>query len=83
MLYIGESGNWLMWRMRFGEHRRAVTCNDIDHPDISMLVAEISDMKILPLCPISFRNNSRKSHEISPISKLGTVYPYGINQRFL
>jgi hypothetical protein len=42
----------------------------------------VSDMKILALCLISGSNNSRKTHEMHLISKLGTVHPHGINERF-
>ena len=34
------------------------------------------------LCPISGSNDSRKRHEMGLISKLGTVHPLGINERF-
>ena len=34
------------------------------------------------LCPISGSNDSRKRHEMHLISKLGTVHPLGINERF-
>ena len=72
-------------RARFGEHRRAVTSNDANQP-----VARhfnngshcVSDMKIRALCPISGSNDSRKRHEMRLISKLGTVHPLGINERF-
>ena len=83
MLYIGETGRCL--RTRFGEHRRSVTSNDANQP-----VARhfnngshcVSDMKIRALCPISGSNDSRKRHEMRLISKLGTVHPLGINERF-
>ena len=83
MLYIGETGRCL--RTRFGEHRRAVTSNDANQP-----VARhfnngshcVSDMEIRVLCPISGSNDSRKRHEMRLISKLGTVHPLGINERF-
>ena len=83
MLYIGETGRCL--RTRFGEHRRSVTSNDANQP-----VARhfnngshcVSDMKIRALCPISGSNDSRKRHEMRLISKLGTVHPHGINERF-
>jgi hypothetical protein len=39
-------------------------------------------MVIRALCPISGRNDSRKRHEMLLISKLGTVHPSGINERF-
>ncbi len=42
----------------------------------------ISDMKIRALCPISGSNDSRKRQEMRLISKLGTVHPLGINERF-
>ena len=32
--------------------------------------------------PISGSNDSRKRHEMRLISKLGTVHPLGINERF-
>ena len=71
-------------RTRFGEHRRAVTSNDANQP-----VARhfnngshcVSDMKIRALCPISGSNDSKR-HEMRLISKLGTVHPLGINERF-
>jgi hypothetical protein len=42
----------------------------------------VSDMLIRALCPISGSNDSRKRHEMHLISKLGTVHPSGINERF-
>ena len=83
MLYIGETGRCL--RTRFGEHRRSVISNDANQP-----VARhsnngshcVSDMKIRALCPIAGSNDSRKRHEMRLISKLGTVHPLGINERF-
>jgi hypothetical protein len=83
MLYIGETGRCL--RTRFGEHRRAVIGNDADQ-----LAARhfnngnhsVSDMVIRALCPISGSNDSRKRREMRLISKLGTVHPSGINERF-
>ena len=39
-------------------------------------------MKIRALCPISGSNDSCKRHEMRLISKLGTVHPLGINERF-
>ena len=42
----------------------------------------VSDMKIRALCPISGSNDSCKRHELRLISKLGTVHPLGINERF-
>ena len=42
----------------------------------------VSDMKIRGLCPISGSNDSRKRHEMRLISKLGTVHPRSINERF-
>jgi hypothetical protein len=42
----------------------------------------VSDMVIRALCPISGSNDSRKRHEMRLISKLGTVHPSGINERF-
>ena len=82
MLYIGETGRCLS---RFGEHRRSVTSNNANQP-----VARhfnngshcVSDMKIRALCPISGSNDSHKRHEMHLISKLGTVHPLGINERF-
>ena len=38
--------------------------------------------KLTALCPISRSNDSRKRHEMRLISKLGTVHPLGINERF-
>ena len=80
--------HWRNWKMfedycRFGEHRRAVTSNDANQP-----VARhfnngshcVSDTRAL--CPISGSNDSRKRHEMRLISKLGTVHPLGINERF-
>ncbi len=79
----GETGRQL--RTRFGDHRRAVSANDANQ-----LVARhfnsgshcFSDMKIRALCPISGSNDSRKRQEMRLISKLGTVHPLGINERF-
>ena len=39
-------------------------------------------MKIRALCPVSGSNDSRKKQEMSLISKLGTLQPLGINERF-
>ena len=83
LLYIGETGRCL--RTRFGEHRCSVTSNDANQP-----VARhfnngshcVSDMKIRALCPISGSNDSCRIHEMHLISKLGTVHPLGINERF-
>ena len=83
MLYIGETGRQL--RARFGEHRRAVSANDANQPVARHFNSgshSISDMKIRALCPISGNNDSRKRHEMRLISKLGTVHPLGINERF-
>ena len=83
MIYIGETGSPLM--TRFGEHRHAVCANDA-----SQQVARhfnsgshvVSDMKISALCPISGSKDNRKRHEMRLISKLGTLHPLGINERF-
>ena len=83
MLYIGETGGCL--RTRFGEHRRAVTSNDANQPVARHFNNDshcVSDMKIRALCPISGSNDSRKRHEMRLISKLGTIHPLGINERF-
>ncbi len=83
MLYIGETGRQL--RTRFGEHRRAVSANDANQPVARHFNSGshcISDMKIRALCPISGSNDSRKRQEMRLISKLGTVHPLGINERF-
>ena len=83
MLYIGETGRQL--RTRFGEHRRAVSTNDANQPVARHFNSGshcISDMKIRALCPISGSNDSRKRQEMRLISKLGTVHPLGINERF-
>ena len=84
MLYIGETGRQL--RTRFGEHRRAVSANDANQPVARHFNSGshcISDMKIRALCPISHdSNDSRKRQEMRLISKLGTVHPLGINERF-
>ena len=83
MLYIEETGRCL--KTRFGEHRRAVTSNDANqsvarHFNNGSLC--VSDIKIRALCPIFGSNDSRKRHEMHLISKLGTVHPLGINERF-
>ena len=83
MLYIGETGRQL--RTRFGEHHRAVSANDANqsvarHSNSGSHC--ISDMKIRALCPISGSNDSCKRQEMHLISKLGTVHPLGINERF-
>ncbi len=83
MLYIGETGRQL--RTRFGEHRRAVSANDANQPVARHFNSGshcISDMKIRALCPISGSKDSRKRQEMRLISKLGTVHPLGINERF-
>ena len=83
MLYIGETGRTL--RTRFGEHRRAVQANDVHQPVARHFNAGnhcISDMKIRALCPVSGNNDSPKKQEMSLISKLGTLQPLGINERF-
>ena len=83
ILYIGETGRTL--RTRFGEHRRAVQANDVHQPVARHFNAGnhcISDMKIRALCPVSGSNDSRKKQEMSLISKLGTLQPLGINERF-
>ncbi len=77
MLYIGETGRQL--RTRFGEH------HDANQPIARHFNSGshcISDMKIRALCPISGSNDSRKRQEMRLISKLGTVHPLGINERF-
>ncbi len=83
MLYIGETGRQL--RTRFGEYRRAVSANDANQPVARHFNSGshcISDMKIGALCPISGTNDSGKTQEMRLISKLGTVHPLGINERF-
>jgi hypothetical protein len=42
----------------------------------------VSDMVIQALCPINGSNDSCERHEMRLISKLGTVRPSGINERF-
>ena len=72
-------------RTRLCEHRRATISNDANQPSTRHFNNGshcISDMKIRALCPISGSNNSRKRHEMRLISKLGTVHPLGINERF-
>ena len=62
----------------YGEHRSAITSNDANQPFRRYFNNDshcVSDMKIRALCPISGSNNSCKRHEMSPISKLGTVHP--------
>jgi UDP-N-acetyl-D-mannosaminuronate dehydrogenase len=76
---IGKTGRFL--RTRFGEHRRAVIGNDANQSVVRYFSSgnhSISDMKILTLCPISVSTIAA----MRPISKLGTVHPYGINERF-
>jgi hypothetical protein len=76
---IGKTGRFL--RTRFGEHRRAVIGNDANQSVFRYFSSgnhSISDMKILTLCPISVSTIAA----MRPISKLGTVHPYGINERF-
>ena len=83
MLYIGETGRTL--RTRFGEHRRDVQANDVHQPVARHFNAGnhcISDMKIRALYPVSGSNDCRKKQEMSLISKLGTLQPLGINERF-
>ena len=83
MLYIGETGRQL--RTRFGEHRRTASANDANQPVARHFNSGshcISDMKIRAPRPISGINDSRKRQEMRLISKLGTVHPLGINERF-
>jgi hypothetical protein len=85
MLYIGETGRCL--RTRFGEHLRAVIGNDANQPVARHFnngnhVHSVSDMVIRALWTISGSNDGRKRHEMRLISKLGTVHPSGINERF-
>ena len=83
MLYIGETGRPL--RTRFGEHRRDVCANDASQPVARYFNSGshvVSDMKIQVLCPISGSNDSRKRHKMRLISKLGTLHPLGMNERF-
>jgi hypothetical protein len=42
----------------------------------------VSDMEIQALCPSSESNDCCKTHEMHPISKPGTIHPYGINEYF-
>jgi hypothetical protein len=74
-------------RTRYGEHRRAVIGNDASQPvarHFNNGNHSVSDMVIRALCPISGSNANdiRKRHEMRLISKLGTVHPSGINERF-
>ena len=83
MLYIGKTGRTLM--TRFGEHPQAVQANDVHQPVARRFNAGnhcISDTKIRALCPVSGSNDSRKKQEMSLISKLGTLQPLGIKERF-
>ena len=76
MLYIGETGRCL--RTRFGEHRHAVKGSNADRPvarHFNLGNHSVSDMKIQALCLNSGSNNSRKSHEMCLIFKLGMVQP--------
>ena len=83
MLYIGETRRCL--RTIFGEYPRTIIGNDANQ-----LVARhfnngnhsVSDMVIRALCPSSGSNDSRKRHEMRLISKLCTVHPSGMNERF-
>ena len=72
MLYIGETGRCL--RTRFGARPVARHFNNGSHC--------LPDLKIRALCPISGSNDGRKRHEMRLISKLATVHPLGINERF-
>ena len=72
-------------RTRFGEHRRAVCANDASQPVARHFNSGshvVSDMKIRALSPSSGSNDSRKRHEMRLISKLGTLHPLGVNERF-
>ena len=87
MIYIGETGRSL--RTTFGEHRRTVIGNDANHSFTRLFFFifftgnhSVSGMIIRVLCPISGSNDSRKRHEMRLISKLDTIHPYGINERF-
>ena len=82
MLYTGETGR--PFRTRFGEHR-AVCANDASQPVARHFNSGshvVSDMKIRAPYPISRSNDSRKRHEMRLISKLGTLLPLGMNERF-
>ncbi len=84
MLYIGETGRCL--RTRFGEHRRAVKGSDAGQPvarHFNLGNHSVSEMKMRALCPISGSNNSRKTHEMRLISKLGTVHPHFLTFSFI
>lgn len=83
MLYIGETGR--CFRDRFGEHRRAVAKNDANQPvarHFNSTNHSLLDMEIRALVAVSSCNDSRKSQEMRLISKLGTLHPHGINERF-
>jgi hypothetical protein len=83
MLYIGETGRSL--RTWFGKHWRAVIGNNANQPVARYFNIgnhSVSDMKIRALCPISGSNDNRKRHEMRLISKLRTVHPRRINERF-
>ena len=66
-------------------HRRAFSANDANQPVARHFNSGshcISDMKIRALSPISGSNDSHKRQEMRLISKLGTLHPLGINERF-
>ena len=83
MLYVEETGRPL--RTRFGEHRRAVCANDASLPfgrHFNGGSHVVSDIKIRTLCPISGSNDSCIRHEMRLISRLETLHPLSINERF-
>ena len=72
-------------RTRFGELRRNVCANDASQPVARHFNSGshvVSVMKIRVLYLISGSNDSRKRHEMRLISKLGTLHPLDMNNRF-
>jgi hypothetical protein len=82
LLYIGKIER--SWKIRFGQHQRAVIGNDANQPIARYFdtgIHRVSDIEIRAICPISGRNDRHKRYEMRLISKLGTVHPYSINAR--
>ena len=82
-LYIGETGRRLS--DRFAEHLRSVRNYDVDMPvarHVNTANHSISDIKVCAISPISGGNDSRKRHEKCLILKIGTILPFGLNERF-
>ena len=82
-LSIGETGRQL--RIRFGEHRRAVSANDANQPVARHFYSGShcnSDIKIRALCPISGSNDSRKDRKCVSFPNLEPYTPLVLTSVF-